>query len=287
MTASSTATARRIVPGSAPTRPPTRPKLKVLDQRAVRQRSRRRHALLAMFIVVLLGFFAVAFVHAELVAGQQDLDAMRTKIAEVGASNAKLARAVERASSPESIVNGGLERGMVRAHEPVYLVAVAPVRDLPQAAVLRPQTTTPSITTQSDLAAPTTVGTPVPVGLPADAIGQVLTRQSTQTSTGTEEPAVVEAEVTARPSTTADSGVGGTTLSVSGATVSTVPTAAQPTAQLALGATTDGGLNASSGGTSIAGATVSVAGTTAASSGQVAGATAGSSGGSVSGSSGG
>lgn len=112
-------------------KPATKPKLKVLDQRAIRQRARRRHGLFVLFIVVLLGFFAVAFVHAELVAGQQDLDAIRSRIAEAEAENAKLARAAEIASSPQAIVARATELGMVRAYEPVYLSAVAPIPDLP------------------------------------------------------------------------------------------------------------------------------------------------------------
>ncbi len=117
----------------------TRPKLKVLNQEAIRQRARRRNALLMLFIVVLLGFFAVAFVHAQLVAGQQDLDSVRSRIAEAEAHRAKVARLVEEASSPEVIVTRATEElGMVRAFQPVYLEAVSPVRELPTVATYVP-----------------------------------------------------------------------------------------------------------------------------------------------------
>ncbi len=84
-----------------------------------------------LFVVVLVGFFGVAFVHAELVAGQQDLDAARTEIAEAGARKATLSRAAEEASSPQAIVARAEQLGMVRAYQPVYLEASAPLRDMP------------------------------------------------------------------------------------------------------------------------------------------------------------
>lgn len=118
----------------------TRPKLRVLNQQAIRQRARRRNALLALFIVVLCGFFAVALIQAQLVADQQDLDVLRARIAEAEADNAKMARDIELASSPAAIVGRATEFGMVRAYQPVYLQAVAPIRELPNAPVFDPAT---------------------------------------------------------------------------------------------------------------------------------------------------
>ena len=123
----------------------SRPKLKVLNQQAIRQRARRRHALVALFIVVLLGFFAVAFVHAELVADQQELDGIRTRIAEAEAYQAKVERAAEEASSPSAIVNRAQELGMVRANQPVFLAAAAPVRDVPTAISFRSSQTVTAV----------------------------------------------------------------------------------------------------------------------------------------------
>ena len=123
----------------------SRPKLKVLNQQAIRQRARRRHALLALFIVVLLGFFAVAFVHAELVADQQELDSIRTRIAEAEAHQAKVERAAEEASSPAVIVGRAQELGMVRANQPVFLAAAAPVRDVPTAISFRSSQTVTAV----------------------------------------------------------------------------------------------------------------------------------------------
>lgn len=118
----------------------SRPKLKVLNQEAIRQRARRRNALLTLFILVLLGFFAVAFIQAQLVADQQDLDVLRARIAEAETDNARIARDVEIASSPVVIVGRAKELGMVRAYQPVYLEAVAPLRDIPNAPVFDPAT---------------------------------------------------------------------------------------------------------------------------------------------------
>lgn len=117
-------------PAGRAARRPSRPRLQVLDQAAARRRSRHRMALLILFITVLAGFFAVAYVHAELVAGQNDLDTVRSAIKEAEARHAELARSVEEASAPAVIVTRATELGMVRANEPVYLTAAAPVRDI-------------------------------------------------------------------------------------------------------------------------------------------------------------
>lgn len=114
-------------PANRQTRRPSRPALRVLDQVASRRRARHRSALLILFVAVLVGFFAVAFVHAELVAGQHDLDAVRAEISQAEAKHAELARAVEEASAPGVIVTRATELGMVRVRQPVYLTAAAPV----------------------------------------------------------------------------------------------------------------------------------------------------------------
>lgn len=85
--------------------------------------------MLAIFVVVLAGFFAVATAHAELVSNQRDLDVLRNEITTSRASNAVLQRKVDEASSPEAIVTRAEELGMVRAEEPVYLIADGPVRE--------------------------------------------------------------------------------------------------------------------------------------------------------------
>ncbi len=147
-------TTRRPVTGQ--TRRPARPKLRVLDQAATRRRARHRSALLILFVAVLVGFFAVAFVHAELVAGQHELDAVRTEISQAEARHAELARVVEEASAPGVIVTRATELGMVRAHRPVYLTATGPV---------------PAIEAGPPLAAPTPTGTADDVdGGPVDAV---------------------------------------------------------------------------------------------------------------------
>lgn len=108
-----------------------RPKLRVLNQQAERQRARRRQALAMLFLTVIVGFFAVAFVHAQLVAGQHDLDVLRAKIAEADAHRAELARATDEAAAPARIVSHATEElGMVRANQPVYLEAAVPQRTI-------------------------------------------------------------------------------------------------------------------------------------------------------------
>jgi cell division protein FtsL len=118
----------RRPPAGRPNR--RQPRLRVLDQAAARRRARHRSALLILFVSVLVGFFAVAFVHAELVAGQHDLDAVRARISEAEGRHAELARAVEEASAPDVIVTRAHELGMVRANDPVYLTAAAPLLDV-------------------------------------------------------------------------------------------------------------------------------------------------------------
>ena len=131
-------TARQPPAGSAVTAPrrdsrptPARPRLEVLDQAGARRRSRRRNALMVAFVLVLIGFFLVAFVHASLVAGQQDLDQMRVQIAELQAEKASVQRGIEESSAPSRIVERAHALGMVRAEDPVFLAAVRPIDAAP------------------------------------------------------------------------------------------------------------------------------------------------------------
>ncbi|MGI9616835.1 MAG: hypothetical protein ACR2QO_28225 [Acidimicrobiales bacterium] len=103
-----------------------RPQLRVVDQAAIRRRARRRNAAVVLFMVLLSGLFIVAFVHAQLVATQQQLDETRSEIAELRNERARLERAVDEASSPALIVDRASELGMVRAAQPVFLVSADP-----------------------------------------------------------------------------------------------------------------------------------------------------------------
>lgn len=181
-----TATARSSVRTATGTRPQraTRPKLKVLNQEAIRQRARRRNALLFVFIVVLVGFFGVAFVHAQLVAGQQDLDSIRSRIAEAEAHRAKVARLVEEASAPEVIVSKAEQLGMVRAHQPVYLQAVAPVRELPVAAAFVPQGAPEHLDVAAGVSSPA-LGISAGVSGSTDVVFDAGTDTDTETDTDT------------------------------------------------------------------------------------------------------
>lgn len=104
----------------------SRPKLRVLDQAAIRRRARRRNAALLLFMVVLSALFLVAFVHARLVESQQELDAMRVQISEMESEKARLERSVDEASAPALIVERAGELGLVRAESPIYLTPVRP-----------------------------------------------------------------------------------------------------------------------------------------------------------------
>lgn len=85
-----------------------------------------RAAIGVLCVLLVFGFFAVAFVQAQLVAGQQELDQTRARIVEANKERARLAQAVDEASAPADIVARAQEMGMVRAIEPVYLAAVSP-----------------------------------------------------------------------------------------------------------------------------------------------------------------
>ena len=209
----------------------SRPKLKVLNQQAIRQRARRRYFLVSLFIVVLLGFFAVAFVHAGLVADQQELDGIRARITEAEAHNAKVARLTEEASSPQAIVARATELGMVRAHQPVYLAASAPLRDVPTAVSFR----TAERAVAEGVAAPANSETSVSVG-----ICGVATVPTTPASPTVAAPAIEPDTVTLaanEPQTEnepqVENIVVGSTAAVTGTTESPQPAAPSPAANQA------------------------------------------------------
>lgn len=124
---SNAATAPRRESAKTGSKQGSKPNLRVLDQVAIRRRARRRNAAILLFMVLLSGLFVVAFVHARLVATQQELDQTRSQIAELRNERARLERAVDEASSPALIVERAGELGMVRAAQPAFLVAVAPL----------------------------------------------------------------------------------------------------------------------------------------------------------------
>jgi len=138
-----------------------RPQLRVLDQVAVRRRARRRHVAILLFMVLLSGLFVVAFVHAQLVATQQDLDETRAEITELRNERARLERAVDEASSPALIVERAAELGMVRAAQPVFLISVAPIdgdgTDAPVQAVASTPLVGSERTTETPIESPSTV----------------------------------------------------------------------------------------------------------------------------------
>jgi cell division protein FtsL len=110
-------------------RPRPKPPLALVDERAVRSVRLRRTLLVTAAALFVLALFGVGLVQAQLVQRQQVLDQTRSEIAETQAERLRLSQEVVVASSPEEIVRRALASGMVRAEEPVYLVAVRPVVD--------------------------------------------------------------------------------------------------------------------------------------------------------------
>lgn len=108
-----------------------RPSLQVFDQVAIRNRARRRYVIIAGFVVLLAGLFAVALIQAQLVANQHRLDRLRSEIATSEVEHTRLERLVEEASAPSSIINQAMELGMVRATEPIYLAPNEPAVAVP------------------------------------------------------------------------------------------------------------------------------------------------------------
>ncbi|MGH1503908.1 MAG: hypothetical protein ACRBI6_10165 [Acidimicrobiales bacterium] len=74
-------------------------------------------------VVVVAGMFAVSIVHATLVARQRQLDDLRSEIAAAEEDRGRLEREVAIASAPDTVLQRAFRLGMVRAVEPVYLVA--------------------------------------------------------------------------------------------------------------------------------------------------------------------
>lgn len=128
---STTTAVRRPVkkPAAAPSKPAKKPKLRVVDKKAVRRRRRQRTLLSFAAAVVTVALFGVALMYGQLVEGQQNIDELRAEIAQADADRARLEREVAVASTPEAIVERAFQLGMVRALDPQYLVAVRPVGD--------------------------------------------------------------------------------------------------------------------------------------------------------------
>lgn len=118
-----------------------RPTLQVFDQVAIRNRARRRYAIVATFVVLLAGLFAVALIQAQLVANQHRLDSIRAEIATSEAEHTRLERLVEEASAPSAIIEQAMSMGLVRAVNPVYLAPSEPAVAVPVPISLGEQST--------------------------------------------------------------------------------------------------------------------------------------------------
>jgi len=106
------------------------PRLEVIDRSELRSQRWRRRVMVGLFFSVLIGLFAIATAHAQLVSNQQDLDDLRQQLAEAEAETARVQRAVDLASSPALIVERAQSLGMVRAVDPVYLAPVGSLQDV-------------------------------------------------------------------------------------------------------------------------------------------------------------
>ncbi len=107
----------------------TRPKLRVIDRKSVRASAIRRAIYICATSLVVIGLFAVAFVQAQLVEGQRELDRLRQDLDVAREQRAELVRDVDIASSPGAIVARAEDLGMVRAADPIYFTAVRELED--------------------------------------------------------------------------------------------------------------------------------------------------------------
>lgn len=107
----------------------TRPNLRVIDRKSVRAGAIRRAIYICATSLVVAGLFAVAFVQAQLVEGQRELDRLRQDLDIAQDQRAELVRDVDIASSPSEIVARAEALGMVRAADPVYFSAVRELED--------------------------------------------------------------------------------------------------------------------------------------------------------------
>lgn len=124
-TSTAARTTKKTAPGAKSAAKSTKKaNLRVVDKAALRRRRRSRSLLTAAAVIVTSALFAVALMYGQLVEGQQDIDELRTEIAEADAERARLEREVALASTPDAIVQRAIELGMVRAIDPKYLVAV-------------------------------------------------------------------------------------------------------------------------------------------------------------------
>ena len=119
---------QRVAPGGRRNVPDDElPGLALVDRRSLRSARVRRALFAVTMSVVVVALFAVGLIHAQLVQRQQRLDELRAEIGDTQAERLRLSRQVIIASSPDEIVRRAHEIGMVRAEDPVYLVAVRPV----------------------------------------------------------------------------------------------------------------------------------------------------------------
>jgi cell division protein FtsL len=120
----STRTATRRQPASPKVRESNRPKLRVIDQRRVREAAFRRRLVLGSALLLVAGMFVSALAQAELVRGQQEINDLRQQVSVAGDQKAALERQIVVASAPQAIVERARAMGMVRAADPQYFSAV-------------------------------------------------------------------------------------------------------------------------------------------------------------------
>jgi len=116
-----TNSARRRSPAPRPGSP--RPKLRLIDAKAMRREARGHRLVMIAIVGLSAAMLLIAGVQAKLVQSQRALDQKRIEITAVEARVAELERAVMSASSPMVVVESAESMGMVRSETPVYLVA--------------------------------------------------------------------------------------------------------------------------------------------------------------------
>ncbi len=192
----------------------SRPSLQVFDQVAIRNRARRRYAIIATFVVLLAGLFAVALIQAQLVANQHRLDGLRSEIAESEAEHTLLQRQVEEASAPSAIIDQAMSMGMIRATNPVYLAPSEPAVAVPVPISLG---STPRDTEENRIVA---AADPDVVSAGVEAALEAVSSSDTGSSSGTDSSRVVsqptEGAATEASGETRSGSLAGTTVSSEG-----------------------------------------------------------------------
>ena len=100
-----------------------RPNFKFLDQKQVKDRSKKRALLFCLFVSAVAMLFFVAYSQAELVSNQRQLDEIRSQTTEIETEIEIAKTEINLLSSPNHIVSSAQDMGMVQAAQALYIKA--------------------------------------------------------------------------------------------------------------------------------------------------------------------